>query len=236
MTSRPERREAAVGSEGARGLSLGAEDERPRSGPRRTSRAVRRRSQLFAVALELFVGRGYGATTMDDIAEAAGVARATVFNHFPRKAAFLEEWMWQRRERARRVMKSHGEATSVVSTLRDFTITLAQVAIETPEETRALIEAPVQETGFLHGSALAQDLGSYIRDGQLAGEIKTDFEPQRVGRLMATGFAVTLAEWVREPHHVDLHEQVQAYLDLMLYGMTESVGDARKLNTFDGEK
>jgi len=34
--------------------------------------AVERRQQLYAVALSLFAERGYRATTMDDIAEAAG--------------------------------------------------------------------------------------------------------------------------------------------------------------------
>jgi AcrR family transcriptional regulator len=37
---------------------------------------------------------------MDDIAERADVARATVFNHFPRKAAFIDEWTARRQERA----------------------------------------------------------------------------------------------------------------------------------------
>src|SRR5262245_46277860 len=35
--------------------------------------------------MELFAERGFGATTVDDIAEAAGVSRATVFSYFATK-------------------------------------------------------------------------------------------------------------------------------------------------------
>jgi len=51
-----------------------------------TDRRVRRRQEVrrrvYRAAVELFVERGFDATTMDDIAERADVARATVFNHF----------------------------------------------------------------------------------------------------------------------------------------------------------
>src|SRR3984957_7397152 len=50
-----------------------------------------RREQLIAVALELFARRGYRATTMDDIAEAAGVTKPLVYQHFSSKRALYLE-------------------------------------------------------------------------------------------------------------------------------------------------
>lgn len=67
---------------------------------RRTRQRHERRDRLFQAAVELFVERGYDNTTMEDIAERADTARATVFNHFQRKTAFLDEWSLRRRERA----------------------------------------------------------------------------------------------------------------------------------------
>ena len=55
--------------------------------------AEQRRHQLFAVALELFAQRGYRATTMDDIAEAAGVTKPLVYQHFDSKRALYLELM-----------------------------------------------------------------------------------------------------------------------------------------------
>jgi AcrR family transcriptional regulator len=53
--------------------------------------AEQRRDQLFAVALELFARRGYRATTMDDIAEAAGVTKPLLYQHFSSKRALYLE-------------------------------------------------------------------------------------------------------------------------------------------------
>jgi AcrR family transcriptional regulator len=48
------------------------------------------RQQLIDTAAQLFADRGYDEVTMAQVAAAAGVARATVFNHFPSKATLLE--------------------------------------------------------------------------------------------------------------------------------------------------
>src|SRR5208283_210235 len=68
-----------------------ADDTRPpgRGGRRLTADA--RRRQLFDVALSLFAEHGYAATTMDDIAEAAGVTKPLVYQHFDSKRALYLE-------------------------------------------------------------------------------------------------------------------------------------------------
>jgi AcrR family transcriptional regulator len=52
-----------------------------------------RRRQLFEVALSLFSEHGYASTTMDDIAEAAGVTKPLVYQHFESKRALYLELM-----------------------------------------------------------------------------------------------------------------------------------------------
>jgi AcrR family transcriptional regulator len=59
--------------------------------PGRRLTADQRRRQLFDVALELFAERGYRATTMDDIAEAAGVTKPLLYQHFSSKRALYLE-------------------------------------------------------------------------------------------------------------------------------------------------
>jgi mycofactocin system transcriptional regulator len=55
------------------------------------SRAGRRRStshhQITDVAIELFASRGFDEVSVDDVAEAAGIARRTVFRYYPSKNA-----------------------------------------------------------------------------------------------------------------------------------------------------
>jgi AcrR family transcriptional regulator len=52
----------------------------------RLSRSARR-AQLLAAARDVFVGQGYHAAAMDDIAEAAGVSKPVLYQHFPSKLA-----------------------------------------------------------------------------------------------------------------------------------------------------
>lgn len=56
-----------------------------------TPRAERTRARLQACALELFTAQGYDATTVEQIATAAGVSQMTFFRHFPTKEAVLVE-------------------------------------------------------------------------------------------------------------------------------------------------
>ena len=58
--------------------------------PLRAAHAGQTRRSIIAAATRLFVESGYGATSMDDIAEAAGVSRATVFAAVGSKAALLK--------------------------------------------------------------------------------------------------------------------------------------------------
>lgn len=49
------------------------------------------RRLLLEKALELFEVKGYVATTIDDIAAAAGTTRTTFYMHFPSKAVLMQE-------------------------------------------------------------------------------------------------------------------------------------------------
>jgi AcrR family transcriptional regulator len=48
------------------------------------------RERILDAARSLFASRGFDAVTMAEVAEVAGVARATVFNHFGSKVALVE--------------------------------------------------------------------------------------------------------------------------------------------------
>jgi AcrR family transcriptional regulator len=53
--------------------------------------ADQRRQQLLDVARDVFAERGYHATSMDEIAEAAGVTKPVLYQHFPSKRSLYIE-------------------------------------------------------------------------------------------------------------------------------------------------
>ncbi|WP_260590727.1 TetR/AcrR family transcriptional regulator [Variovorax sp. DXTD-1] len=62
-----------------------------------TGRRERRRAQTLdsvaTIAMRLFEANGYNATTMEQIALQADVAKGTLYNHFPTKEAILAHWV-----------------------------------------------------------------------------------------------------------------------------------------------
>ena len=56
--------------------------------------ASARRDQLLAVALEVFARQGFHATSMNDVAEAAGVTKPVLYQHFESKRELYLELLW----------------------------------------------------------------------------------------------------------------------------------------------
>jgi AcrR family transcriptional regulator len=69
----------------------GYPETRIRKRPRLNQQARSRRSQrqILDAALKLFSHRGYGATSVDDIADAAGTSKGNIYHHFPDKESIF---------------------------------------------------------------------------------------------------------------------------------------------------
>jgi AcrR family transcriptional regulator len=78
--------------------------------------APRRRHQLLDVARELFAAGGFHATSMDDVAEAAGVTKPVLYQHFPSKRALYKELL---EDVGRRLLAEITAATSPADTGRE---------------------------------------------------------------------------------------------------------------------
>ncbi|MFE2303898.1 TetR family transcriptional regulator [Streptomyces sp. NPDC059445] len=74
-------------SQPARSSRTPATPDAPESaaGSRAAAQRLKMRRELAAAAMELFAAKGYEATTVDEIAAQAGVARRTFFRHFRSK-------------------------------------------------------------------------------------------------------------------------------------------------------
>jgi AcrR family transcriptional regulator len=77
--------------------------------PTRRLTGEQRRQQLVAVASALFAERGFSSTTMDDVAEAAGVTKPLLYQHFSSKKALYLELV---NEVANRILIAIAGATS----------------------------------------------------------------------------------------------------------------------------
>src|SRR5436190_3487305 len=78
--------------------------------------ADQRRLQLLEVAQDRFAEQGFHATSMDEIAEAAGVTKPVLYQHFPSKRALYVELL---EATGRQLLALLAEATSRAATGRE---------------------------------------------------------------------------------------------------------------------
>lgn len=101
----------------------------------RTRRAVR--AELTDVAMDLFLARGFEATTVDEIAAAAGISRRSLFRYFASKEAIIFDSLQDVGERlAEALGKRPREEEPWVALRRSFEVVTAY-NVDNPERTLA---------------------------------------------------------------------------------------------------
>jgi AcrR family transcriptional regulator len=101
----------------------------------RTRRAVR--AELTDVAMDLFLARGFEATTVDEIAAAAGISRRSLFRYFASKEAIIFDSLQDVGERlAEALGKRPREEDPWVALRRSFEVVTAY-NVDNPERTLA---------------------------------------------------------------------------------------------------
>jgi AcrR family transcriptional regulator len=87
---------------------------------RRTRKRLATRQRISDSATRLFVERGFDEVTVEEIAEAADVARMTVFNHFSRKEDMFFDLDEEGREDLLAALQKRDAGTSPIEALRLF--------------------------------------------------------------------------------------------------------------------
>src|SRR5262249_22573086 len=86
----------------------------------RERKKQRTRETIARAAHQLFVERGYNATTLPDIAEAADVSTRTIFAYFPSKEDILFDDPAQLKHARARALADRPEAKDALETIREF--------------------------------------------------------------------------------------------------------------------
>lgn len=191
----------------------------PQAGGRRERRRREIRDRLYETAMELFLEQGYERTTMEDIANRADVARTTVFNHYPRKLEFLNEWGARRRAKvADALRRSHLDDKPIDVVLESYMRLMAQLNVEHRAETKELM--PPALTFSLNNPPLATAIANYIRGAQKSGEIRPGVDPDQAGEMLAATYFATIVRWADdESPGFDLTEALTNSARLLLHGI-----------------
>lgn len=109
----------------------------------RLQKGIATRDRLIAAGRELFGERGYEATSIEAILEAAGVARGALYHHFPTKQALFDAVLDRVvAEIADQAAVAARGAADPVARLRAGCSTWLQMALDPAIQRIALLDAP----------------------------------------------------------------------------------------------
>jgi AcrR family transcriptional regulator len=182
--------------------------------------AARRRRQLLDVAQEAFADRGFHGTSMDDIADAAGVTKPVLYQHFPSKRDLYLE-----------LLEDVGQQLlTAITTATDDAVTPRRQVEAGFEAYFTFVAANVSAFRLLFGGGARRDeefaaavtsVTDAIGDA-IAGLIAADIDPEHQ-RLLAAGI-VGLAEsacrhWLRNDLDLPPHVLARRIADLAYAGL-----------------
>ena len=158
---------------------------------------------------------------MDDIGNRADVARTTVFNHYPRKAAFLDEWAARRRAKvASALRRSHLNDKPIAVVLENYLQLFAELNEEHRAEAQELMPAAIASGNVLNNPPLAETVANYIRRAQKRGEVRAEVDAGQAGLMLAATYFATLTSWCdHDPPAFDLGDALSGVARLILGGL-----------------
>ena len=187
----------------------------------RKKRETHRR--LMGAALQLFREHGYDATTVEQIAEAADVAKGTFFNYFDTKEAILPALAeWRLRQLEDVLVPERGAPASPVARIKMALCLVAEDPLANPLLAGRLFAAimPHRQGQDVHPArALARLLADQVRQAQAVGEIRADLDPIYVGGVIRTLFFQQLMVWHCGYCSATLPELLDRMVDLLLDGI-----------------
>jgi AcrR family transcriptional regulator len=141
----------------------------------RERKKQRTRETIARAAHELFAERGYHATTLPDIAEAADVSTRTIFAYFPSKEDILFSDFALMKDALAQALAERPEGEDALETVRKFILSLHEVekseldeqmrfCVANDETLRRHLRARIAQLEDLIAPAIAKDLDAPAND------------------------------------------------------------------------
>jgi AcrR family transcriptional regulator len=168
------------------------------------SRRVRKKAQvresITAAAFALFAGQGFEATTVEDISEAADVARTTFFRYFASKEEVLTSWMLE-------VGRSVGAALNARPSHEAPLVALGRAFVRVASEPDvdgergAVIDllrttSPAVRTAYLTKLAHWEDLLTPVLATRMRVDSRLSLEPRLYVRIALAAVTSAQDTWV----------------------------------------
>ncbi len=151
------------------------------------------RKRLVQAARELLEEGGYGAASVQAMAQRAGVAAGALYRHFPSKAELVVEVFREAAKRDLVAMRDAASSGGCVERLEAAVATFASRALSNPRLAWALVYEPVDPLvdaeRLVYRREYCRHMATLLRRGIAAGEL-----PEQDAELSAAALVGAIAE------------------------------------------
>ena len=165
------------------------------------------RARIYETARQLFLERGFEATTVAEIADAADVAQGTFFNHFPSKQAVLAEITSEVSDHLRGIVDEQlARSDSALERITGFAASVASEAVQARGLARDVV-LELMRTGARPGEAypylskVHEPFTAILREGQARGEVRADLDAAFLAEIVVGSLNVSVTRWLVDPDY-----------------------------------
>lgn len=189
-----------------------------------------RQAELLEAAIEVFARRGYQATTMDDIAERAGVSKGMLYIYFKNKEAlFGAVFRWYGQFISETMLGAIAEIDNEIEQLQRIADIWGEIAVEHRDYVPLFLDfwaaASVRGMRSDYADDLATMYEEYrnliagiIQQGQRKGIFKKEADAQAAAYLLVGGMdGIFIQSWLSQPK--GLEKMVRQSMQMMLDGI-----------------
>lgn len=156
---------------------------------------------LTDVALRVFADRGYDGASMDDVARAAGITKASIYHHVSGKEALLERGLGRALDALFAILDEPAARDGrAIQRLRHIVERVAETTLRLLPELTVLFRArgtsKSDRDAVERRRAFDRAVTELIVMAQREGDVRPDVEPRLAARLIF-GMSNSVVEWYR---------------------------------------
>jgi AcrR family transcriptional regulator len=189
----------------------------------RERKKERTRRAIADAALDLFEERGFGATTVDDIAEAAEVSPRTFFRYYASKDEAVFERADDVQAAFRALLAVRPEGEPLLLSLRELSNALIADDLVDEDRLRRLLSLVAAEPALRRRYTALLDTFEQELTGWAAARLgvpATDLRPRLIAAAVLTARRVATDTWLESPDD-DLADHIARAIDLLAAGLTD---------------
>ena len=193
--------------------------------------AEKTRQDLLDAALTIFSQKGYEATRLEDIAQAAGVTRGAIYHHFGSKAdlfiALVEDASQLGNTTIEQALAKGGSFIDITTRILVSTLSL----LESNRRFREVMALSLFMTGaspelenlqkkrYQEAQTLVEEIRGFFQAGIQQGELRPDLDPQIVARAFLAYQNGLALLWISNQDAFSIRESAPGLADLFLRGI-----------------